>query len=540
MVESYRLTRTPGVIQSPTSTPTTGDEPAPTATASATATTVSGPAIYLVPEVIEPGNPVEVRGTNWQPDETVALSIGAEIESAQLTGTNGAVRGDGTFAATVNVPATWSSDNAVIIAESIDAQRRAVARLYLLNPTVTAPPTTIPSLTPTPMPAPSATPTPAFRRWRGAYYDNSSLQDQPLLVRDDNLIDFAWGEGAPADIVPADDFSVRWTRQVDFLAGGYRFEVTADDGVRVFLDDQLVLDEWEITSTTSYEFQRVLDGLTDVRVEYFDAGGNATIRFQWQYLGRYPNWRGAYYDNRTLSGSPVVVRDDIAVDFDWGGDSPAPQVPPDNFSARWTRTATVDAGTHRFHARADDGVRVWVDDRLIIDEWHISTGDTAYSGDVYLSRGDHDVEVEYYEAGGGAKVSVWWENLDAYPDWHAAYFDNRTLTGPPAYVRNDLDIDFNWGTESPDDVGPDDFSIQWTDRRDFFESGVYRFHAQHDDGVRVWVDGQLIIDEWYETGPVTDQADVSLTAGRHDLRVDYFEASGGASIRVWWEMRPIQ
>lgn len=530
MVEAYRRTRTPASVASPTDTP-----PAPAQTQvvvpTEPPTPVSGPSLYVVPELTEPGTLVEVRGIGWEPEEEIDIGLGSTVENVQMIDTHGTVRANGTFAATLAVPAEWTGQDAVIVAQSIDGRRRAVTRLYLVGPTETAPPPASPT------PRPTATPTPTFLGWRGEYYDNPNLAGDPLRVRDDSMIDFNWGQGAPAAGLPVDAFSVRWTRRMDFLPGGYLFEVEVDDGVRVFINDRLVLDEWKVTSTTSYEFQQVLDGPARLRVEYFDAGGNATMRFQWRYLGRYPDWRGAYYDNPTLSGTPRLVQDDIAIDFDWGDGSPAPEIPSDNFSVLWTRTAQFGRGMHRFHAAADDGVRVWVDNLRLIDEWHMSAGEIDYVADIFLSRGSHDIRVEYYEAGGQAEVHVWWENLDAYTYWRGAYFDNRLLSGQPAFVRDDVTINFDWGKGSPDDIEPDNFSVMWTNRWSF-DAAWYRFFAEHDDGVRVWVDGQLLIDEWYETGPITHHADIELTAGSHEVRVDYFEASGDASIHVWWERAP--
>lgn len=553
LVEAYRRTRTPAFVPSPTSTPSSPKPQAPTAVAPRTptpsATTIGGLSIYVVPEVAEAGALVEVQGVGWLPGEEIRLWLGTTAEDVRPAGTGARARGNGTFSATVKVPTPWTSDHLFIIAQSVDGRRRAITRLYLVTPTATPSPgptetrlpspTPTPTLSPSPSPSPTspptATPTPRFRGWRGQYYANPNLQGDPVQVRDDSIIDFDWGLGAPAENVPADGFSVRWTRQIDFVPGGYQFMVQVDDGVRVYINNQLVLDEWKVTATATYDFQQRLDGPTEIRVEYFDAGGNATIRLQWHYLGRFPNWRGAYYNNRTLSGTPVLVRDDRAVTFDWGVESPAPEVPPDNFSVRWSRTVTLEAGTYRFHALADDGVRVWVDDLLVIDEWHLSTGETDYTADIHLARGSYNIRIEYYEAGGEARVHVWWENLDAYTDWRGAYYDNRELSGQPAFVRNDIAVDFDWGQGSPNDIGPDNFSVRWTTQHRF-EDATYRFFAEHDDGVRVWVDGELIIDEWYETGRVTHLKNVELTAGIHEIRVDYFEASGDASIRVWWEL----
>ena len=75
----------------------------------------------------------------------------------------------------------------------------------------------------------------------------------------------------------------------------------------------------------------------------------------------FDDWQGAYYANRDLLGLPRLVRDDATLDFDWGAGQPATNMPADNWSARWTKTVTLEAGTYRFSAFTDDGVRVLVD-----------------------------------------------------------------------------------------------------------------------------------------------------------------------------------
>jgi hypothetical protein len=78
---------------------------------------------------------------------------------------------------------------------------------------------------------------------------------------------------------------------------------------------------------------------------------------------------------------------------------------------RWTRTLNFSAGDYRFWADVDDGVRLWLDDNPIIDEWHPATG-ARYSGDVYdLGAGMHTIKVEYFQDTGTAWVHVWWQKI---------------------------------------------------------------------------------------------------------------------------------
>ncbi|MEM4724854.1 MAG: PA14 domain-containing protein [Candidatus Hadarchaeum sp.] len=115
-----------------------------------------------------------------------------------------------------------------------------------------------------------------------------------------------------------------------------------------------------------------------------------------------------------LSGTPFLVLNERVIDFDWGAGTPASGMPADHFSARWTRTVFLDAGTYRFYALSDDGVQLWVDEKMVIDHWMDSAAQT-YVGDLYLPQGSHTIRVQYYENAGMAVIKVWWELLPATP-----------------------------------------------------------------------------------------------------------------------------
>jgi uncharacterized repeat protein (TIGR01451 family) len=116
-------------------------------------------------------------------------------------------------------------------------------------------------------------------------------------------------------------------------------------------------------------------------------------------------WHGEYFANPSLTGSPALVRDDAAIDFDWGSGSPAPQIPSNNFSVRWTGTVTVAAGRFRFSTTTDDGVRLYVDGQLVIDQWR-DQPPTTYNAERYLSAGQHTMRMEYYEGLGLASARL--------------------------------------------------------------------------------------------------------------------------------------
>lgn len=246
------------------------------------------------------------------------------------------------------------------------------------------------------------------------------------------------------------------------------------------------------------------------------------------------DWRGEYYNNVSMSGNPIVVRNDTNIDFNWGKGSPANGVGSDNFSARWTRSVYFPAGTYRFTVRADDGVLFWIDDRLIIDQWHDSST-TNYTADVNLAEGTHSLKMAYYERVGDAVIQLRWERLNTYTDWKAEYYSNPNLSGSPALVRNDRDISFNWGEKAPASGLPaDNFSVRWT-RDVYFPAGPYRFTVRVDDGARLWVDGNLVIDQWRDSSTTSYSVDVNLSEGSHPVRLEYYDHWYAAVAQLDWK-----
>lgn len=117
---------------------------------------------------------------------------------------------------------------------------------------------------------------------------------------------------------------------------------------------------------------------------------------------------GEYYRGKAF-GERLMTRTDPQVDFHWAAGGPGDGMPVDNFSVRWTGWVLAPAsGSFTFHVTADDGVRLWVDDVLLVDQWR-EQSPTEYSGSARLTVGrKHDIRLEYYEAGGDATISLAW------------------------------------------------------------------------------------------------------------------------------------
>ena len=229
----------------------------------------------------------------------------------------------------------------------------------------------------------------------GEYFANLDLSGAPVLTRTDASIDFIWNLAAPDPAVPADNFSVRWTKTEYFAAGRYRFTTVTDDGVRLYVDGQLVIDQWRDQSATAHDAIVDLDsGIHTVRMEYFDSGWDAMAKLTWanaanqpsMWLAEYWNTPGAGAAPAMPTSSPVVSRQESAIDHGWRLAAPAPGIASDHFVARWTRVMTLAAGTYAFTVTADDGVRLFVDGQLVIDRW-VDQGATTYTVNLALSGG---------------------------------------------------------------------------------------------------------------------------------------------------------
>jgi hypothetical protein len=515
------------------------------------------PTAQLSPEEGGPGDRFQVTGTGWQPGDSVLVRLVGVVDGQEIQAPLAyvVVAEDGTFSAPFIFPAdTKLADlpRVVVSAQSMDTgdelsmvlrvSTAPVSPTPTLTPIATYPtpettPTPSPTLTPavpTAVPQPTNTPTP-LEGWQGEYYNDRGLASGPILVRTDAVINFDWGTGSPVAGLHADNFSVRWTRTPYFHAGTHRFSVRSDDGVRVWLDGELIINQWHDAGSATYTADRkLMAGPHTLRVEYYEGAGAASIRFWWERLGEFPQWRGEYYGNADLAGQPVLLRNDSTIAFDWGRGAPDAVLPIDEFSARWTRVLPFEEGLYRFHIWVDDGVRLYVDDKLVADEWQDGAR-REVTVDHQMSAGNHSLRVEYYERSGDALIHIWWEKPAAYPDWRAEYWPNTGLDGSPALVRNDPAVDFNWAWSGPGEGIPaDNFSVRWT-RATQFDRATYRFHVLVDDGARLWVDGNLVIDEWIDGAAREKTADYALTQGKHDLRVEYYENVGSAQIRVWWE-----
>jgi hypothetical protein len=273
------------------------------------------------------------------------------------------------------------------------------------------------NVAPPPQPAtPTPTPLPPIpvSAWRASIYTNRNLSGAPVRVVNWPQINFNWGTGSPASYIPTDNFSIRFESTMPFAGGNYELRLTIDDGARVWLDNQLIIDEWREGSARTITVNRFLSGNHYIRIDYFEATGNAQVVFTANLVSSSVVWQAAYFNNDQLSGSPVLVRGEprggkAPLDQNWGQGSPAAGVVPvDHWSARFEGTFYFEAGDYTFLAGSDDGVRLYLDGIKILDNW--SPGYHEVTNNFFgLSAGNHRVTVEYFDNDWTALVSAnWW------------------------------------------------------------------------------------------------------------------------------------
>jgi hypothetical protein len=264
---------------------------------------------------------------------------------------------------------------------------------------------------------------------------------------------------------------------------------------------------------------------------------------------------GQYYNSTNLDPSTLVLtRIDPTLNFNWESRSPSALVSADNFSLR--STGQVQAKTterYTFYTNSDDGIRLSIDGKKLIDRWddHFPVEDSA-SIDLIEGR-KYDIKVEYYERSGGAVNQLSWSSASigkqiipqsqlyssqgsTAQGLTAQYYKSRDLN-PDTLITTKIDsnINFDWKNGFPvNGVPVDQFSVRWTGKVTAPTNGEYTFATTADDGVRLWVDGKQLVNNWTTHATQRDEGKIYLTAGQHDIRLEYFEEWGGAVAKLSW------
>lgn len=218
----------------------------------------------------------------------------------------------------------------------------------------------------------------------------------------------------------------------------------------------------------------------------------------------------------------------------------SPYTPAYNYPANWLNEAFALVRDYNRTRGSKPEVRslCWFVDR---DDggW----GDFSLRGGGRLALARQDLTEEFHNSANraGAAPPTCSSTALATPSdrWKLEIWNNRSFTGAAVEQRYDAagagGFAFSFGTGSASTcTGGDDYAIRFSRRATFAATADYTFTTTSDDGVRLWVDGALLIDRWSDMAPTSYSATRRLTAGVHELRVDYYENSGGAEVALRW------
>lgn len=387
----------------------------------------------------------------------------------------------------------------------------------------------------------------------GTFFNTNNLTGSVADIQMTDKIDFDWGDASPTDQVNSNRFSTRWVAVDNFEKGLYRFLTDVDDGLRINVDGEMVLDIWT-RKWPHYGKRQVLVPLSagqhKIEVEYRENWGSAKAKVFWEKapdcsVVPSEEFCTEIFDNRELSGSAIDTMMSSAINFDWTNKAPTIGVYKDRFTTRSVGKFAFNDAYYNFNASVDDGMRVWINDQLVIDNWKRNW---YWKGKdnraVKIAAGTHTVKVETIEHYGNANAKLTWaeisdcattpENVFCMEMYEGKKLDNNGQI-LAKYVSQTQNIDFTWEYGAPDTFMPrDNFSVRWRGKHKF-EAGDYRFNLTTDDGVRLWIDDEIVYDQWRYRGSAPQEIIIPLTAGFHDIKMEYYEGGGYAKAKLSWE-----
>ena len=391
-----------------------------------------GAAIFLEPASGGPGTLVTVQGEGWQPNGLVLIYLTApgQTETPNYAAAGSTADAQGRFSAQLTIPAepAWQTQGLAAVTARVAASGEAAQAFFnLIGASIPLTPTS-PTETPAATVEPTATPTLVVQPTPGS--------SQPLATARTDLN----VRGGPGTLYPV----------LGLLRAGQAAEITgiSPDGGWWQIKFLGTAGERGWVATTYVTAQNT-GNVPAVQAPPLPATATPTAPRPTATPAPtatpvvITDWRGEYYTNAGLSGSPALVRNDSAVNFEWGNGSPAAGMPADNFSARWTRRVDFDRGTYVVRVWVDDGVRLWVDDTLLIDSWKDGSP-RLLEAERQISDGVHRVKVEYYERTSGAQIEVTWERVSTNRSPQAA-------PGGPYTVKEGSLVTFDGGgSRDPD------------------------------------------------------------------------------------------
>lgn len=264
-------------------------------------------------------------------------------------------------------------------------------------------------------------------------------------------------------------------------------------------------------------------------------------------------WDTQYFGNTSLSGTSQIfctTNNQLNLGINWGTGSPVGGIGSDNWSASFsTNLSLATAGTYRFTANYQDGVRLYINGQLVINavSSDVATSQIA-TGDYYYGFAGSAVSVrlEFVNFTGNANVSLNWAltqggstPVPSGNPWTVEYFNNRTFTQPSVIgatlPAGPLAIDFGFNAPAPG-INQDGWSSRFTRAVNFPTGGLVTFEARADDTVTVRVNGTAVTASapYFAGEGVIYRGSITLPAGLSTIVVEHTDIEAQAYVYVSW------
>ncbi len=259
--------------------------------------------------------------------------------------------------------------------------------------------------------------------------------------------------------------------------------------------------------------------------------------------------RGEYFTNTTLTGASTLTTN-YTMDFDWGTGAPLPSLGTDSFSVRWTgRVYAPVSGTYLFQTVSGNGARFWVNGQLLINDWNVHSATTNTAAITLVGGEFHDLRFEYFDSTSPAMASLRWlppggsqmaviPGASLYPSVNGLCGESFATTNLSNRIAVRLDpvVDFDWGTGfAALGMPPDRFGARWTGQVQPLYTEAYTFYVSSSNGRRLWVNNQLLIDQWIDDSGTEYSGTINLVAGqKYDLKLECFNNVGAAACHLSW------
>ncbi len=425
----------------------------------------------------------------------------------------------------------------------------------------------------------------------GVYYNTTNLTG-PAILRLDETINFEWeAKSSPLPGIKPEYYSIRWMGQVEApQTDTYTFYLGSDDGGRLWVAGKGPIQQWQRREYTEMNVTVPLEAgkKYDLKMEYFAGTGNARARLWWSrpdlpkmivprerlYAGSLrPEYKAdiqsgqgllaTYYSHPDLTGSSFS-RVDPAVDFEWSGSVPAPAA---GLREQWLKlTAKIKAGTNalaqfrqandlspgkeseakakayrnRLDRQVDELTRKLdqAKNRRTRAEEELARakqrGRNATAGEAALERTKQQ-EAADTEALTTARRTL--EEIKAVPAKHEAMMrelaaDQAALDTVDKRLTEALSAG---GKQAAPGISPAFFSARWLGQVMAEKTEPYSFYVVADEGARLWVNAELVIDRWEQAAAGELRATVPLRAGeRCDLRLETRNTDDRGVARLLW------